>query len=324
MELTLAPDRPVALADLGGTNCRFALWQPGTSTRDLRVVVRCRNDDFPDLESMIAAYLERLPGEKPVDAVVAVAAPIIGDEIDMSNRDWRFSTASVTSKTSLDSVTFINDFEAQALAIPSLTDSERRTIGPDRTPAGQNAAILGPGTGLGVAGLIETHNPPLAITGEGGHMTLGANNRDEDRLVAAVRERHGHCSGERVLSGMGIELLHELMHGTPGLKARDISAAALAGDADARQTFEQFFAFLGAVAADVALCLGATRGVYITGGVAFENALLLAQSPFRERFLAKGRYTEYLDRIPTYLITADTPALFGLAQYAAGRSEQQQ
>ncbi|MEO0579654.1 MAG: glucokinase, partial [Pseudomonadota bacterium] len=82
--------------------------------------------------------------------------------------------------------------------------------------------------------------------------------------------------------------------------------------------------FLGAVAADVALCLGATRGVYITGGVAFENALLLAQSPFRERFLAKGRYTEYLDRIPTYLITADTPALFGLAQYAAGRSEQQQ
>ena len=319
MELSLASDQAVVLADLGGTNCRFALWQPGSSTRDLRSTARYRNDDFPSLAAMLSHYLERAPGERPREAVIAVAAPVTGDTITMPNRAWAFSRTGLMADTGLSRLDLINDFEAQALAIPSLDDSERRTLGPARTPHGQTAAILGPGTGLGVAGLIETANPPLAITGEGGHMTLGANTDAEDRIVAAVRHRYGHCSGERMLSGAGLELLHEIMHDEPGRTARSISSAALEGEASARATFEQFFAFLGAVAGDVALCLGATRGVYISGGVAYQNAVLLGQSSFRERFLAKGRYADYLDRIPTYLVAADTPALFGLAQYAAGR-----
>ncbi|MEM8983185.1 MAG: glucokinase [Pseudomonadota bacterium] len=322
MTLTLHSDTPVALADLGGTNCRFALWQPGTPPRDVAAVTRFRNDDFQSLASMVQAYLDRVPGARPREAVIAIAAPVTGDVIDMPNRNWQFSRPEIAQQAGLERLDFINDFEAQALAIASLSATERRTVGPERTPTGRTAAVLGPGTGLGVAGLIETHEPPIAITGEGGHMSLAPTNTAEERLVAAVRERFGHCSGERLLSGAGLELLHELLHDEPGTPAEQISAAALAGEPRARATFEQFFAFLGSVAGDVALVLGATRGVYIGGGVVFENAVLLSQSPFRQRFLAKGRYESYLDRVPTYLITADTPALFGLAQYAAGRGEQ--
>ena len=321
MELTLASDRRVLLADLGGTNCRLALWQPGTPTRELTAHTRYRNDDHADLAAMLNTYLERVPGERPTEAVIAVAAPVTDGPITMPNRAWTFSRAAVSAATGLARLDLINDFQAQALAIPSLDASERRTIGPEREPAGVAAAVLGPGTGLGVAGLLLAHGAAHAITGEGGHMTLGANSPAEDRLVAAIRERYGHCSGERVLSGAGLELLHELMHGDHDTDAAAISRAAHEGDDNARATFHQFFAFLGAVAGDVALCLGATRGVFIGGGVTHQNALLLADSPFRERFIAKGRYADYLDRIPTYLITADTPALFGLAQFAADRTD---
>ena len=324
MAPTIVPDCPVALADLGGTNCRFALWQPGTRTRELRNVMRYRNDDFADLAAMLNAYLDHVPNQRPVETIIAVAAPVSGDTIAMPNRDWTFSRTAVQDAAQLQRLDFINDFAAQALAIPSLAGDERRTLGPTRERVGQTAAVLGPGTGLGVAGLVETSRPPIAITGEGGHMTLGANSAAEDRIVAAVRERHGHCSAERVLSGAGLKLLHEILHDEPERSAQAISEAAHSGDDRARATFNQFFAFLGAVAGDVALCFGATRGVYIGGGVAFQNARLLAASPFRERFVAKGRYAAYLDRIPTYWVAADTPALFGLAQYAAGRAEQQQ
>ncbi|MEM1264084.1 MAG: glucokinase [Pseudomonadota bacterium] len=323
MTLTLHSDHPVALADLGGTNCRFALWQPGTPPRDVTTVTRFRNDDFDSLASMVQAYLRRVPGERPREAVIAIAAPITGDVIDMPNRDWRFSRTEIAKLADLNRLDFINDFEAQALAIASLKSTERRTLGPERSPSGRTAAVLGPGTGLGVAGLIETHEPPISITGEGGHMSLAPNNALEERLIGEVRDRFGHCSGERLISGAGLELLHELLHDEHDTPAEAISAAALAGESRARATFNQFFAFLGSIAGDVALVLGATRGVYIGGGVAFENALLLGQSPFRERFTAKGRYESYLDRIPTYLITAETPALFGLAQYAASREDQQ-
>lgn len=321
MDLTLASDSRVVLADLGGTNCRLAVWSRTMPPREFAAATRVRNDDYADLAALLSAYLDRVPGERPRESVIAVAAPVTSDDITMPNRDWRFNRIELAAATGLERIDFINDFEAQALAIPALSAAERKTLGPDRTPQGTNAAVLGPGTGLGVAGLVATATPPIAITGEGGNVTMAASNDTEAALISAARQRFGHCSAERLISGQGLECLHELLHDGVKASAESISTSALAGDAKARATFDQFFEFLGAFAGDVALTFGATRGVYIGGGVALENAPLLVRSKFRDRFTAKGKYADYLDAIPTYLITADTPALFGLAQYVSNHEE---
>ena len=242
----------------------------------------------------------------------------------MMNIDWEFDPVVLSADLGLNATWIINDFHAQALGVQVLEDRDRVAIGGGEPVAGGALAVLGPGTGLGVAGLTPATDGYSVVTGEGGHVTLAAASDFEAELIAEVRRRSGHCSAERLLSGSGLTLLHDVVHGEDGVAAAELSRRAHAKDADALRTFSVFFDLLGTVAGDLALTLGALGGTYLAGGIALANRQLLVQSNFRARFVDKGRYRDYLSKIPTWLITADTPALYGLCVYANAHGDRLQ
>ena len=304
------------LADVGGTKTRAALWRTSQSARDLRGIVEYRNAEFNSLDALLAKYLHECAPETPTRAGLAIAGPIRGSPIRLLNIDWGFETEALACELGLTAVDVINDFHAQAIALQVLEDQDRIPIGNGVSLPRKPLTVLGPGTGLGVAGLTPAPTGYSVVTGEGGHATLAPASDEEAAVIAEIRRRCGHCSAERVLSGSGLTLLHYVLNGERGIRASDVSRRAKDGDLSARRTFNMFFDFLGTVASDLTLTLGAMGGTYITGGISLANKELLLHSGFRQRFINKGRYRDYLDTIPTWLITAETPALYGLAIHA--------
>jgi len=300
------------VADVGGTNTRCALLDG-----DGRVgaVTTFRNAEYGGLAEVLAAFAGRAAA-RPVAAVLAIAAPIGGDEVSMINIGWRFSRAALAEALGLRRLVVMNDFAALAWALPCLGDAELVAVGGGAAAPGGARVVLGPGTGLGVATLVEGDAGLVAVPGEGGHVTLAAADEAEERVVGAMRARFGHCSAERLVSGPGLALLHAALHGGPALAPDDIGRAFLARDAAAAETFGMFFRLLGTVAANAALTVGATGGVYIGGGIVPRYAEAFAHSGFRARFEAKGRYRDFMAAIPTRVITAAHPALAGLAARA--------
>jgi len=334
---------PWLLADIGGTNARFAWVERagGGIEHPQTLAVAAR-------EGPLAAAREYLAGlagtlgpryRAPGSAAWAVATAIVGDEVALTNAGWRFSRQALQESLGLRTFLLLNDFEALALSLPSLDAAQLRPVGAGPTQAavaGAVRAVIGPGTGLGVAGLARcppsdgnTASDPhwMAIPGEGGHATLAAADELEWALLSAVRRRHAHVSAERVLSGIGLPDLHRAVvevrlgpdTATPPMRTEDIVAAgtARAGEAGAdplcRETLEHFCALLGSFAGNVALTLGARGGVYLGGGILPRLGELFLQSRFRERFETKGRFDTYLRTIPTWLITDTRVALTGAA-----------
>ena len=264
-----------------------------------------------------------LAGPKPRQGAVGIANPIVGDFLRMTNSPWAFSIEALRVTLGLDRLLFINDFTALALSLPSLQADHLRRIGPARD-ADPKAAIglLGPGTGLGVSGLLyDTAGHLVPLGGEGGHVSLASANAREDAVVAVLRDRFGHASAERALQGAGLVAMYEALCKIDGATATSldpagVTAAAMAGsDARCVEVIELFFAFLGSVAGNLALTLGARGGVYIGGGIVPRLGDWIDRSTFRERFIAKGRFRAYLDAVPTWLIQAETsPALIGAAR----------
>ena len=304
------------IADIGGTNSRIAVWHADAGRGELAGLRKLSNSAYVQIDDMLGSYLDGYDGERPTGAVLAIAGPVTGDDVRLLNIDWSFSVPGLRASLGLGDLIVINDFEALAHVVAVLDEGEYRQIGRGSADADAPAVIIGPGTGLGVASLVPAGGRYVAVPGEGGHATLPATNADEARLIEAARDRFGHCSAERMLSGAGLSLLHVLLHGE-SLTAAEVSRRANDGDGAARATFNQFFAFLGTVAGDVALTLGAHGGVYIGGGIVPANLELFEASGFRERFTDKGRYRDYLDAIPTRVITLDTPALIGLSGLVA-------
>lgn len=304
------------IADIGGTNSRLAIWQPGEGRGELTGLRKLSNAAYVRIDDMLGSYLDGYQGAAPTGAVLAIAGPVTGDDVRLLNIDWSFTVPGLRETLGLGELVVINDFEALAYVVPVLAESEYHQVGAGAADPDAPAVIIGPGTGLGVASLVPADGRHIAVPGEGGHASLPAANPDEARLIELVRARFGHCSAERVLSGAGLAMLHELMHGET-LSAADISRRAGDGDAAALATFGQFFAFLGTVASNAALTLGAHGGVYIGGGIVPANLAVFEASGFRERFIDKGRYRAYLDAIPTRVITLDTPALVGLSGLVA-------
>ena len=209
----------------------------------------------------------------------------------------------------------LNDFEALATGLTSLGDDALIQVGTGKILPNKPKAVIGPGTGLGVAVLIPVDGAWKAISGEGGHVTLAASDDQEARIIARIRERFGHCSAERLLSGPGLSLLHSALHDCQISDAAEIAQLAENGNRQAEQSFEIFFRLLGTVSANLALTVGAFGGVYIGGGIIPRHAEKFAASGFRQRFCAKGRYGNYLDSIPTFLIIAEHPTLTGLVAH---------
>lgn len=312
------PPLPWLVADIGGTNVRFALvteaGQPPLAER----ILRCA--DFPDLESAIESYLQQADMGRPKAAVMAIAGPVTRDEIRMTNHPWAFSQSALCRRLGLARLLMLNDFTALALALPQLGPSDLHQVGPGQPVANAPLALIGPGTGLGVSGLLPIAGGWQPLAGEGGHVTLAPANARESAILDVVRRSYPHISAERLLSGTGLPNLYraiaELDGKRPeGLTPAEISERALAGDDPlCVDTLNTFCAMLGTTASNLVLTLGALGGLFIGGGIVPRLGEFFDHSPFRHSFTAKGRFTDYLALVPSYVIVASTPALLGAAR----------
>jgi glucokinase len=304
---TTSDEESWLIADVGATSSRCAMLAAGSkSPSNVRVY---RNENFPALASLLADYLDTCD-VRPQSMALAVAAPVHSDDVQMINRDWSFSRKSLSHELGLGRTTIINDFHAIAYALPTLDDESRVEIGKASEYRAGNMAVLGPGSGLGMAAWISNDAGGSAMTGEGGHISVSGRNDEEDAIIAWFRERYGHCSAERILSGPGLVALHEALH---GVKIESPEAITANSDDEAcSATMNHFFSFLGSAAADLALITGSFGGLHIAGGIVPSHIDQLRNSPFRERFVDKYRYRDYMHRIPTYVITDPYPGLSGL------------
>ena len=311
---------PRLLADVGGTHARFA-WQAGAGAAIERAqVYRCA--EHASLHDAIRRYLADCARAAPVLGAVGIANPVTGDQVTMTNHPWSFSIEALRQALGLQRLVVMNDFEALARSLPALQEGETEKLCGGEPVPDQPLALIGPGTGLGVGGLVPSAAGWVPLAGEGGHATLSSVTEREAAVAAVLQRRFGHASAERAVSGPGLVWLHEALcelDGAPapvGLAAADIAERAQAGsDARSAEALDMFFAFLGSTAGNVALTLGARGGVFIGGGIVPKLATLVASSPLRERFVGKGRFRDYLAAIPIYLITSTQhPALRGAAQ----------
>ena len=306
------------LADIGGTNARFAL---SDGTR-LFAIQTLPTADYPTLQDAIRAYLQA-QSETVAQAAIAIANPVTGDHIQMTNHHWSFSIAAMQYELRLEKLRVINDFTAQALAIPRLTATEKRAVRAGEAVAGTPIAVLGPGTGLGVSGLIPNGDRWIALASEGGHVSFAPRDDAELAIWQYARIQYGHVSAERLINGAGLSLIDSALanaeNDVSNRSPAEITAAALAGEARARATLYHFSAFLATVAADLVLTLGARGGVYLCGGILPRVAdYFINQSPFNARFADKGRFAAYLDAVPVWLVTAENPGLLGAAEALQG------
>jgi glucokinase len=302
------------IADIGGTNTRCAIAGPAGPER----VRHFQNEGFTGPAALLADYLADLPRDaKPNRALLAVAGPVRGDRVQMTNRDWAFKASELGGELGLDAVAVLNDFEAQAYALPMLTPAGLIRIGAGQGDPAAPKGVLGPGTGLGVATLLPMAGGWRALPGEGGHVSLAPSTDREEQVISDARRRFGHCSAERLISGPGLSLLHELLHGERNIPAAELGERVGAQEPRALASFGMFCELLGTVAGNLALTVGALGGIYIAGGILPRHAGAFAASGFRARFEAKGRYAGYLASIPTLLITAAEPGLTGLAYRAS-------
>jgi len=302
---------PRLLADVGGTHARFGIVASrGEGVERIRQVV-C--DDHASLEAAIASYLRDAAAPPPASCAIAIASPLTGDRVTMTNRDWSFSIESLRVRLGVDRVLVLNDFTALALALPTLSSGEREAVGGGDAFTGAPIALIGPGTGLGVGGLIDAGGRRLPLASEGGHVTLSAGDAREARLVAALGREFGHASAERALSGAGLVNLYRFACAEAGsaplhLEPQEVTERALErSDERSVEAVELFFSLLGVVAGNLALTLGARGGVYIGGGIVGRLGDWIHRSTFRARFEAKGRRQAYLASIPVWLIKPESP-----------------
>jgi glucokinase len=313
------PGYPALLADIGGTHARFAIQSdPGAAPRHVQTL-RCA--DHRTLADAARAYLDTLHGTRPASAALAIANPVTGDEVRMTNHHWSFSILALRRELGLGRAVVMNDFTALALALPVIPPEHLQPVGGGERQPRAPMVVLGPGTGLGVSGLVpDGHGGYIALSGEGGHVTLAAGNEREAAVLARIAQRFGHASAERALSGPGLQNLYQALSELDGAAAEalspaEISERGLSGvDARCEEAIELFCSLLGALAGNFALTLGAFGGVFIGGGIVPRWGERLARSGFRERFEAKGRFRDYLAAIPTYVICAPvSPSLQGAA-----------
>ncbi|WP_332812540.1 glucokinase [Sphingomonas sp.] len=304
------------VADVGGTNVRFAL-APIDAAGPLVEERAWRLADFDGPDAAVRAYLQAVaPVARPRAGMLAIAAPVDGDEIGMINGHWRFSLAETRRSLGFDHLHALNDFAANAWAVAELDRGDLLGIGaatPDPAAAG-SFLVLGTGTGLGVASLRRDLGGRLTIGAtEGGHVAFGPLDEQEDALLARLRPRFGRLSYERLLSGPGLTLLHQVRAGGPDLAPELIIGRAAAGEAEAERSVDLFCAILGSFAGDAALIHGAWNGLHLAGSMINALAAPLAKGAFRRRFEAKGRYAARLAAIPTAIVLQPALGLLGAA-----------
>jgi glucokinase len=320
-------DGPRLVADIGATHARFALEAAPGVFRHV-AVLRC--EDFEGIVPLLRFYLADHAGTPLHHAALAVAYPVNGDRVRMTNRAWEFSTDAVRRELGLSTLLVVNDFTSLAMAIPGMAGDDLMQVGQGKPAPGAVIGVLGPGTGLGVSGVIPTLDGFVTLGSEGGHVNFAPADEREFTILQYAWREWRHVSNERLISGPGMELIHRALAQRNGVDATLRTAAQIIagaldeGDALCLEVLECFAGMLGGAAANLAVTLGAFGGVYIGGGIVPRMGEWFARSPFRARFEAKGRFSGYLADIPTYVITTANPALRGvaaiLAEHLRGRS----
>ncbi|MGL4575445.1 MAG: glucokinase [Burkholderiaceae bacterium] len=319
--------QPTLLADIGGTNARFGLAMPVTHRVEQVTALRCA--DYPGPVEAAIDYLDKqgMRSGQLRYAAFAVATPTHGRVVHLTNSNWSIDRTQVEQKLGLSKLLLVNDFEALAMALPSLTPTDCHVVGGAQPQPALTQAVLGPGTGLGVAAVAQHEGRWVALPGEGGHVTLAAADDFEAAVIKAARAQFSHVSAERLLSGIGLPVLYAAVCSVHGVQAQALTAAqitersASGSDAQCAAAMDAFFSLLGSFAGNAALTFGARGGVYIGGGIVPRMIDALEKSKFRQRFESKGRFEPYLKQVSTAVITAKYPALFGLANTMAQQLE---
>lgn len=320
-------DGPRLLADIGASEARFALQTAPGEFRAVRVL-RC--DDFSDIVALLRCYLREHSDITINHAALAVANPVSGDIIRMTQRDWEFSTDEVRRTLGLHTLLVVNDFTALAMSLPGLKPADLLQVGGGKPVPNAVIGVLGPDAGLGVSGVIPTVDGFVTLGSEGGHTSFAPADEREFAILQHAWQTWPHVSTERLISGPGIEIIHQALakrHGRQvrALAAPDIIAGAL-NDKDplCLEVLDCFCAMLGSACANLAVTLGALGGVFIGGAIVPRLGEWFVSSQFRARFEAKGRFASYVAEIPTYVITTPNPAFYGVAtilsEHLRGRS----
>jgi len=308
--------QPRLLGDVGGTNVRLAL-ETAPGVLGASAALPCAV--HPSLEAAIRSFLASHQGPAVRDAAIAIATPIDGDAVRMTNLAWSFSIEAMRKGLRFDTLLLINDFTALAMALPQLADHELRAIGGGIRQPDAVIGLVGPGTGLGVSGLVPCDSRWVPLASEGGHASFAPHDAREAALLAVVARRFAHVSAERLISGPGLVLIHDALRELAGAPPRSLQPAQLAREAQSGQcpfcveTAALFSGMLGGFAGSLALTLGSFGGVYLGGGVIAGLGSAFDRSRFRARFEAKGRFARYLARIATVEIVAELPALRGVS-----------
>lgn len=302
------------VGDVGGTNARLALC-------DLETGALLREKtysglDFDSLEATIRVYLQEHQAQVS-EACIAIACPVTGDWVEMTNHTWAFSTAEMKANLGLKTLEVINDFTAVSMAVPVLQAQDLLQFGGQSPQKDKPVAIYGAGTGLGVAHLLHAGERWISLPGEGGHVDFAPNSEEEDQILMVLRQELGHVSAERVLSGPGLVNLYRSIviadkRLPENLAPKDVTERALADSCtDCRRALSLFCTILGRFGGDLALNMGTFGGVYIAGGIVPRFLDFFRASGFRAAFEDKGRFKAYLQDIPVYLITHAAPGLLG-------------
>lgn len=304
------------IADIGATNARFALADDNGIYE--QKVLLCQ--DYPSIVDAAQVYLEGIGANRPKRAAFAIAGPVSGDHFEMTNHVWNFSIRETQKSLGLESFVLMNDFKAIALGIPHLKTQDIKQVGGDqKAEAHGTIGIVGPGTGLGVASLFWDGEKYRANSGEGGHVTMPAKTQREFDIFRTLRYKYRHVSAERVCSGKGLLNIYnaiKILDGREELPERtpeQIAECAMNKScAVCEESLDKMMGFLGTIAGDLAVTLGASGGIYIAGGIPAKLGDYFFNSRFRSDFEAKGRFDKYLAPIPTYLITHPNIAFVGL------------
>lgn len=317
---------PRLLADIGGTRARIGI-EAAPGRIDAVAVYSC--DDFPGVDALLTTYLRDRGDPAVRHAAIAIANPVAGDLVRMTNRDWSFSVSGLQRTLQLSRLAVMNDMVAMAMALPFLAPDQLCKVGGGAEATGCAKVLLGPGTGLGVAALVPlavaaSDDPSgswMPVASEGGHVSFSPADEMECRVLEALWQRFPHVSAERIVSGTGIPLLHSalcVVHGVqeePAATAEEVAERAQADDKSmAARCLSVFSAMLGGIAGNLALSYGARGGLYLSGGVIPRLGERFDASAFRQRFEAKGRFSEYLAAIPVWRMDGgDDVALRGAA-----------
>lgn len=323
-------DDSVLIADIGGTYARLALVRADHAAGHVAEnIARFEVSAFESVEELLRHYLGQQLGS-PARAVLAVAGPVNGEEVRITNNPWRINVGRLAAELRFDSVRVANDFAAMSASIPGLPRASLEPIGGLSAPLldgrrPQVLAVVGPGTGLGVGVLLAGEGQLLIIDTEGGHTGFAPCTKEEREILALLSRRYGRVSNERILSSGGLLNLYEAACEmadvpAPARTPEDVTAAAAGGDEHARRAVEIFCELLGSLSGDVAMMTGAWEGVYVAGGLVAPLLPWLRNGRFRERFESKGRLSAALAATPTIAITHEYPGLLGAGALAFSSS----